>query len=432
MLSYTLLTLILMCTSALLMSRVTWRRVKRLETELRMDPLTRIGNRRAFEVAGDQSRHGDVAVLAMIDLDRFKEVNDTHGHHAGDDTLIRVADAMRLVIHGRCRDRGSVYRFGGDEFAILLHDDDLDHARSLVDEIRDVLEGKLQAHERSIKLSVGLAAMPLHTEEWQSLVSFADRALYQAKRSGRNRTVVYSPEQLDLEAARDPLAMLRVLATALGAAVDAKDAYTHAHSHNVADLASYLAREMGLEDSLVDEIFLGGLLHDVGKIGVSDAVLQKPDELTRQEWQEVQTHCEIGYRILNSIEGAERVREMVLSHHERPDGRGYPRGITAEDMPIGARIIAVADAFDSMTADRVYRKAMDPQQALAEIVRQRGIQFYEEAVDAICELMLFEPAHQEDDQPAIAAPDAVPLLPLGGDIQFDRLDDTEDGLDVAA
>jgi HD-GYP domain-containing protein (c-di-GMP phosphodiesterase class II) len=157
-----------------------------------------------------------------------------------------------------------------------------------------------------------------------------------------------------------------------------------------------MARAMGLPEEDINEIALAALLHDIGKIGVSDAVLKKPGALDRDEWIEMQSHCEIGHRILNAIPGAERIREMVYAHHERPDGKGYPRGLAKADIPIGARIICVADAFDSMTANRVYRAAMDPQVALREIARLRGEQFDADAVDAICELMLYVPEADTD------------------------------------
>lgn len=392
--------------SGVLMHSLLGMRTRRLERQLATDPLTGIANRRAFEAIGQGHRSGTRLVLAMIDLDRFKDVNDAHGHTAGDETLGRVARCMVDVVAERVGSGGQVFRFGGDEFSMLLPGLDVEHAEALLDEVRARMERTLRPHERGIRLSAGIAASPDHASEWATLVSFADRALYQSKRTGRNRTTAYSTDDLELDDPRASIAMLRVLAMALGAAVDAKDAYTHAHSHNVADLSGYLARTIGMDDHDVDEIFLAGLLHDVGKIGISDAVLKKPGPLDQDEWGEVKQHCEIGYRILNSIDGAERVREMVLSHHERPDGRGYPNGLSGDDIPLGARIIAVADAFDSMTADRVYRRALGNEEALREIVRGRGHQFDHLVVEALCELMLFDA-----EQAVAVAPIEVRALP---------------------
>ncbi|MBC7644999.1 MAG: HD-GYP domain-containing protein, partial [Thermoleophilia bacterium] len=206
----------------------------------------------------------------------------------------------------------------------------------------------------------------------------------------------------DVDAERDSRNILRILADALAAAVDAKDAYTHAHSRNVSDLSLYLARAMGLSESQVEDIALGALLHDIGKIGVSDETLRKPGKLSDDEWNEIKSHCEIGYTILDGIEGAEHIREMVLYHHERPDGSGYPRQLRGDDIPLAARIIGVADAFDSMTAERVYQKPRSSEEAIAEILRLRGRQFDADVVDALCHLMVYdlnEVETEEDDEP---------------------------------
>jgi putative nucleotidyltransferase with HDIG domain len=183
---------------------------------------------------------------------------------------------------------------------------------------------------------------------------------------------------------------LSTLADVLAAAVDAKDAYTHAHSRNVSDLSLYLARTMGLSDSDVDEIALGGLLHDIGKIGVRDGVLRKPGKLNNDEWEEIKSHCEIGYRILAGIDGVDGIKNMVLHHHERVDGTGYPHGLHGEEIPLAARIISVADAFDSMTAERVYSPPCPPEIAIAEIVRMSGSQFDPWVVEALCQLMVID------------------------------------------
>ena len=163
---------------------------------------------------------------------------------------------------------------------------------------------------------------------------------------------------------------------------------------------------MGLSEQQVDDIALGGLLHDIGKIGVSDHVLRKPGKLNREEWEEIKTHCDIGYTILSGIEGAEHIREMVLYHHERPDGSGYPRGLVRDEIPLGARIVGVADAFDSMTAERVYSEPRSPESAIEEIVALSGKQFDPDVVEALVQLMLPampEPTRLDPEQPAADA-----------------------------
>jgi putative nucleotidyltransferase with HDIG domain len=319
---------------------------------------------------------------------------------------------------------------GGDEFALVVQGADKLHAAAVVERTRQQVSEVLLPHERMLTLSCGIACTPEHATNIAELVSYADRALYQAKRAGRDRSIVYSASLFDVEPGRDSRRVLQTLADALAAAVDAKDAYTHAHSRNVADLSLYIARTMGFDDNQVADIALGGLLHDIGKIGVSDHVLRKPGKLNDEEWEEIKTHCEIGYTILSGIEGAQHIREMVLYHHERPDGRGYPRGLAGDEIPMAARIIGVADAFDSMTAERVYSRPRSPNDALAEIVRLAGDQFDSQVVDALCQLMLFELSPSAIEY----TPEPTPVLEAFPDTGAYRDDDEDqdEGQDHAA
>lgn len=432
-----LIALLIACAAwlaATVVSWVAWSRLRTLRRELRIDSLTGLGNRRAFEVLIDRGGVTDAsATLAVIDLDRFKDINDTFGHVAGDETLHAVAERMQQLAETLAteQDPVRVYRFGGDEFAMVFHGRDTDAVTDALVTLRNELEHLDLSHKRRVRMSAGVASAPEHAADWGTLLARADRALYQAKQGGRDRVTLYTAEMsASASEEEDPLALLKVIATAVVGAVDARDSYTHAHSHNVADLAGYMARTMGLPEEHVNEIALAALLHDIGKIGVSDAVLKKPGSLDRDEWMEMQTHCEIGHRILNAIPGAERIREMVYAHHERPDGKGYPRNLKLEDIPIGARIICVADAFDSMTANRVYRAAMDPQVALREIARLRGEQFDVDAVDAICELMLYVPEEVTTDADGAK----VAQLPAARYEGRDRtaVDDSDEADDVAA
>jgi diguanylate cyclase (GGDEF)-like protein/putative nucleotidyltransferase with HDIG domain len=389
-------------------------RNRRLTSEVLEDALTGVGNRRSFERYVSGLTPDARFAVVMIDFDRFKELNDRHGHAAGDQALIRVARGLRSTAQAMYGKRARVYRLGGDEFMMVLEGADSLHAAAAVERVREGVSMSLQSHERQLTISCGIACAPEHAVVAGELVSYADRALYQAKRGGRNRSVVYSHAMFDAETRRDGNMMLRTLADALAAAVDAKDAYTHAHSHNVADLSLYLAQAMGLSSEQIEEIALGGLLHDIGKIGVADRVLNKPGRLTDDEWRQIQAHTEIGYTILSGIDGAEAVREMVLYHHERPDGSGYPRGLSGDEIPIGARIISVADAFDSMTAERVYSTPRTPDEAILEIVRLRGIQFHPDVVDAFCELMVYDLEAQTGTKPEDADAGGATPSPIGG------------------
>lgn len=403
----TIVTIIFAAASLLAISVAVWvlMRNRALEGEVVRDVLTGVGNRRGFEEYVAQLDGEVPLAVVMIDFDRFKQINDRYGHASGDEALVRVAAALHESATASYGSRARVFRLGGDEFVLSIEGADVLHASAVVERARGNVSMVLRKHERDLTISCGIACMPQHSEDVRELLNYADRALYHAKRQGRDRTVVYSPTLFDLDADRDSRNVLRILADALAAAVDAKDAYTHAHSRNVSDLSLYLARAMGLPESQVEDIALGALLHDIGKIGVSDEVLRKPGRLNEDEWNEIKSHCEIGYTILDGIEGAEHIREMVLYHHERPDGTGYPKQLRGNDIPLAARIIGVADAFDSMTAERVYQKPRSPEQAITEILRLRGQQFDADVVDALCHLMVYDIdetiAHRDDEDPGV-------------------------------
>jgi putative nucleotidyltransferase with HDIG domain len=235
-------------------------------------------------------------------------------------------------------------------------------------------------------VSVGVASLPAHADSAADLVRAADSAMYHAKALGRNRSVVFSRaraatriEQAKSAQRADAAFLGSVLA--LAAAFDARDSSTHQHSRMVARHAVGIAGTLGLDGDRLEEIRVAGLLHDIGKIGVPDAVLQKPGPLSSEEWAEMRRHPEIGARILTHPALAD-TREWVLCHHERPDGRGYPRGLTGDAIPLEAKILAVADAYEAMTADRPYRRALGSDIARAELIAGRGSQFDPEVVDA--------------------------------------------------
>ena len=180
--------------------------------------------------------------------------------------------------------------------------------------------------------------------------------------------------KVEAQAKRNRLSFIRVV-TALAYALEAKNEYTAAHSLRVATTSAAIARELGMPEDDIDRIRLAGLIHDVGKIGVKESVLNKPSSLTSEEFEHVKRHCEIGQRILSPIVDDEQILLIVRHHHERYDGTGYPDRLFGEQIPLGARILAVADSYDAMTSDRPYRDPMSVETAFAEIERGKGIQF---------------------------------------------------------
>jgi HD-GYP domain-containing protein (c-di-GMP phosphodiesterase class II) len=229
-----------------------------------------------------------------------------------------------------------------------------------------------------------VAAYPEHADRQDVLLSAASRAMSAAKELGKDRSVIYSAEVARTLAAVDgPESAELQLATVIGLAeaLDIRDAGSTGHSHTVGRYAELTAIELGLPAERVERVRLAGLLHDVGKIGVSDRVVTKPGPLDADEWREMRTHPEIAARLLCHPE-FEDLRAWVLAHHERPDGRGYPRGLTGPAIPLEASILAVADAYEAMTADRCYRASLGEKAARAELTAGAGRQFDAQVVEA--------------------------------------------------
>jgi diguanylate cyclase (GGDEF)-like protein/putative nucleotidyltransferase with HDIG domain len=361
--------------------------ISRLYDAARTDPLTALSNRRGFRELLDldlqraRRSEGEMTVL-VGDLDRFKEVNDRSGHQVGDAALQRVARVLR---EGK-RQIDSTARVGGEEFALILPDTSQDGAFVVAERLRCALRDEFAEDVVPITISFGLATYPMHGETAASLLRAADEALYAAKDSGRNRTVRHSPllHELartggavqDVEGERFLAVMLD-----LAEAVDLRFSGSARHSETVGRYAEMMARELGLPERHVSRVRLAGMLHDIGKVGVPDSILRKPGPLSEEELAAIRRHPELGGQILEHPSLAD-VRVWVGAHHERPDGLGYPLGVSGEELPLEARIVAVADAYEAMTSDRSYRDSIGHTGARAELRRCAGSQFDRRVVDA--------------------------------------------------
>ena len=365
--------------------------VRRLAELAVTDPLTELRNHRAFHEdlvtsLHQVERNGTPVSLAMLDVDGLKAVNDTLGHQAGDDCLRALARAIRATCRGS--DRG--YRVGGDEFAVILDNTRAWGALEYVNRLQASLAAG--ANPDKMTASAGISEALVFTEK-DTLIHKADLALIATKRSG-HAAAIYTPEMepnIGTAAAEDNVHYTQTLANALARAVDAKDSYTRSHSQTVSQLAVLIAAELGLDAARLARIRLAGLLHDVGKIGVPDAILSKPGKLTDEEYARMQAHSVLGYEIVSAADLPTEAT-WVRHHHERYDGRGYPDGLAGEAIPLESRIIFVADAFEAMSSDRPYRKAPGEKYALAELRRHAGTQFDEHIVDALIHA-LAHPAH---------------------------------------
>jgi diguanylate cyclase (GGDEF)-like protein len=373
------------------------RRVDQLAAQARTDTLTRLGNRRAFEddlgtTIAARAETAQPFTLLAVDLDGLKKINDRNGHPAGDVQIRKVADSLREVVGGE----GSVYRTGGDEFIVILPGRRAWHGLNLAARI----DQDTRARTGGRAVSIGLTES-IETEGRHLLMNQADIALYEAKRT-RLSAVAYHPGLSPaVDGDRDDLPSheQRALAAALARAVDAKDAGTRSHSETVAQLCVAIGERLQIEPTRLERVRLAGLLHDVGKIGVADAILQKPDSLAPDELTAMTEHVEIGHAILLAAELPIEAH-WVLHHHERIDGGGYPAGLGNAAIPVESRIIAVADAFEAMTGTRPYRDAVSVEEAIVELKANSGSQFDSRCVDALVDVV--NDAATEEDLVGIA------------------------------
>jgi diguanylate cyclase (GGDEF)-like protein/putative nucleotidyltransferase with HDIG domain len=368
-----------------LYQRSTYRALRAMRLAL-TDPLTNLGNHRHFHERlqrglTEAEEKGQPLSLCLVDIDDFKRINDRFGHPAGDGVLGQVGK--------RLRQGGEAFRLGGDEFAVLMPGLNGQQAFTAATSIVDRVAALDLEHIGSVTVSAGLATYPVQGIGRDELIRLADSALYWAKEHGKNQVRAYRPDVVELAELRrlaagpDRAARYRAAAS-LAKAVDARDAYTGSHSERVGELAARIATKMGADAEQVELIRLAGSLHDLGKLAIPEEILRKPAPLTDAERMVLERHPQIGYRMLESL-GVDPVAEWVLHHHERWDGAGYPDGVFGERIPLGARIIFVADAFDAMTSDRVYRRRLTTEAALAELERCAGTQFDPEVVAAFAE-----------------------------------------------
>ena len=347
------------------------------------DPLSGLGNHRSFQ---ERLKHellraeadDEPFTLCLIDVDDFKRINDLYGHPVGDRVLARVGR--------RLRQNGEAFRLGGDEFALLLPGVTAEEALSTASSVLARIGALELPDVGSVTASAGVAGFPHQAFDRDDLIRLADSALYWAKEHGKNRVHVYRPDVVELAELRrlahgpDRAARFRAAAS-LAKAVDARDTYTGSHSTRVAELSAWIAHRLGLDREQIELTRLAGSLHDLGKLAIPEEILRKPGPLTDPERLVLQRHPEIGHRMLENL-GVDPVAEWVLHHHERWDGTGYPERLRGEEIPLGARIIFVADAYDAMTSDRAYRGRLTPREAIEELERCSGTQFDPEIVAA--------------------------------------------------
>lgn len=362
------------------------------------DPLVGLPNHGAIlaqiekELLHCQTTQRNCAII-FADIDHFKHINDTWGHGAGDTALCTVGQRLREGV----RKEDSVGRYGGEEFAILLTDIEQNEAVELAERLCCELADQpclwKQDETQTIiaiplSASFGVATYPLDGITSKELIERADAAMYAAKQSGRNRVCLPDMESAEIETnqhADNEHTTVQVLSTVAAL----HDQETHTHALRMQDLAEATARMLGCSEEEVQLIRLAAQLHDIGKMGIPDTILHKPGPLTQEEWGIMQTHPRMSQQILAQAGGRlDLISHIVIAHHERWDGQGYPYGLAQQEIPLGARILSVVDSYDAMTSSRPYREARSVTQALAEIQRCAGTQYDPHIVNAFLQVLL--------------------------------------------
>jgi len=397
------------------------------------------------------TRAGRPFSLVLMDLDRFKFVNDFYGHLDGDIVLQRVAH----ILENNCRRSDVVARYGGDEFVVLMPETDCEQSHQLAAKLRAWIAADPVLHDKNVTSSFGVATFPIHGSTPQELIQVADASMYLSKHQGGNvvstadhfnpdeskqwkrdvleaylgvtlkRQFTTGPDAFveihsrieqfarsvsetrqatsDLSCEPLPTVVMDTL-TSLALAVDAKDQFTQGHSQKVSGYAVLIAESMSLSTAEIEEIRLGGMLHDVGKVGIPEPILSKCGPLNPDEWEIMKKHVEYAAKLLDPLSGTERLCAMVRHHHEFFDGSGYPQGFAGSQIPLGARIIAIADGYDTITSERTYKKAHTPEEAILELERCSGAQFDPELVRAFVARLrrlphpLIEPASTQEHE----------------------------------
>ncbi len=356
-----------------------------------VDALTRIASHRVFQdrlvhECERAYRFGDTFMLVLLDLDNFHAVNNRHGHRTGDIILLDLARRVKAQL----RDIDLVARFGGDRFAMILPHTYENGGIQVSERIRQNVAGWVfftdDGAEVRLTVSMGLCSYPADGASAPLLVEAAGKSLAFAKAMGGNQMQLY--RDLPAREAPDNVVSLphsgrEAIVRSLAAAVDIRDGYTHTHSTLVSELAAAVARRLGLTSSEVGRVSVGALLHDVGKIGIPDAILTKEGALSPEEWQCIREHPVLGKEILAQAPELTDVTPLVLHHQERFDGTGYPDRLCGDSIPLGARIIAAADAYHAIISDRPYRSRRSHDDAVNELRRCSGAQFDPDVVQSL-------------------------------------------------
>ncbi len=358
--------------------------IKDLTEYANLDGLTGAYNHRYFyELIGsiydESKKKNNPLSLLMVDIDYFKKYNDMFGHAKGDELLKELTAILKTPL----RATDILCRYGGDEFCVILPDTDKELAASIANSLRESIynfdcPGQEYLPHGKMTISVGVSTLNKDSENFNTLIEDADMALYRAKFLRRNKVEVYSSvfdQVLEIDSGNsDLLENMKSLKTLI-TVINSRDTYTYKHVERVFNFCNIMANYLKLSAGDKKLLLYGAYLHDLGKINISKELLVADNKLTKEQWEELKKHPQDSADIIKQIDGFEEVVPIVLQHHEKYDGSGYPQGLHGEQISYLARILTVVDSFDAMTNQRTYQKVKTFEEAFKEIERCKGTHF---------------------------------------------------------
>ena len=362
--------------------KVEGEHIEKLEELVNKDGLTKLFNHRYFhdklrrelEIA---TKKKEKVSMMFFDIDYFKNYNDLYGHQEGDKVLKRIGEIVNEVV----REKDIAARYGGEEFSIIMPSTGEEEAMKVADTLRRTIEdekfyGEENQPNGKITVSIGVSVYPDKAKDELDLIKSSDDALYRAKFFNKNRVERYISvlEELEKEIDEEDNELITSIKTLISV-INAKDRYTYGHSERVVLYSKLIANKLGLNKKEKDTLIYGAYIHDIGKVNVPREILIKKMPLTNEEWETLKDHSANGVEIIRPVKSLKYTIPIVLGHHERFDGKGYPCKLKGEEIPYLARVLCVVDSFDAMTSNRPYNKRKTYEEAIIELRKCSGTQF---------------------------------------------------------
>ncbi|EQB88602.1 hypothetical protein M918_23995 [Clostridium sp. BL8] len=315
--------------------------------------------------------------MIIMDIDYFKYYNDLYGHQKGDEALKRIGTLLKEI----AREKDVVARYGGEEFSIILPNTDEAEVIRIGEHIRKKIEttyfeGEENLPNGKLTVSVGISVFPDKAKSDVELIKSADDALYRAKFFNKNRVEIYTSilDELKQDIEEKHIDLVTSIKTLISV-INAKDKYTYGHVERVVVYSRLLAEKLNLNEDDKKALIYGAYMHDIGKINISEDILNKKMPLNNEEWNILKQHSSNGVQIIRPVESLKYLSPLILHHHERYDGKGYPHNLKGEEIPYLARILTVVDSFDAMTSNRPYNKRKTYEEGIEELKKCSGTQF---------------------------------------------------------